>query len=68
MVELGCELESVDLLCSLLFPFDTVHDVVCRKTGAAVEQGEVQMVRECCSRAVQSDRIATSCMWFFEFN
>ena len=68
MIELGFEPKSIDLICSLLFPFDTVHDVVGRKIGAVVEQGEVQMICECCSRTVQSDMIATSYMWLFEFN
>lgn len=56
MIELGFELKSIDLRCSLFFSFDTVHDAVGGKFGAVVEQGEVQMICEWCSRtAVQYD-------------
>lgn len=55
MIELGFELKSIDLLCSLLFLFDTVHDAVGGKFGAVVEQGEVQMICECSKTAVQYD-------------
>ena len=65
--QLGFEPKYIDLLLSLLFLFDTVHDVVGTKFGAVVEQGEVKMICEYCSKTVQSN-ITTSYMWLFEFN
>lgn len=56
MIELESELMSMDLLHSLLLPCDTEQDVD-RKNGAVVNQGEIKMICEHCSR---SSMIATS--------
>lgn len=56
MIELESELMSMDLLHSLLLPCDTVQDVD-RKYGAVVNQEEMKMICEHCSR---SNMISTS--------
>lgn len=66
MIEFGSEPNSIDLLLSVQHCTGCSR-LVGRKFGA-VEQGEMKIICEHCSRTVWFSVIATSHVWLFEFN